>query len=168
MDFHPYAELVSYKQWADRSLYDTVRDTRERLDASDVGLLMRVLDHMLAVDLIFQHHLMGEPHAFHAAQSERVPPFDELAKLARDTNGWYVDHVGAMAQSDFAQPVEFTFTSGKPARMRRGEVLLHVCLHGQYHRGNVGALLQLRGITPPRDGFPEFLERESLSSRSRA
>ena len=47
---------------------------------------------------------------------------------------------------------------GKPARMRRGEIILHVCLHGTYHRGNAGAVLQLKGITPSRDSLTDFLE----------
>jgi uncharacterized damage-inducible protein DinB len=66
--------------------------------------------------------------------------------------------VRGASEDDFEQPVDFVFTSGKPARMRRGEVILHVCLHGTYHRGNVGALLQLKGLTPSRDSITDFLE----------
>ena len=62
------------------------------------------------------------------------------------------------AEADFEQAVDFVFTSGKPARMRRGEILLHVCLHGGYHRGNAGALLQLRGLKPAPDAITDFLE----------
>ncbi len=55
--------------------------------------------------------------------------------------------------------MDFVFTSGKPARMQRGQILLHVCLHGTYHRGNAGALLELRGIKPTgRDSVTDFLE----------
>jgi uncharacterized damage-inducible protein DinB len=40
-------------------------------------------------------------------------------------------------------------------------LLLHVCLHGTYHRGNAGALLELRGIKPTaRDSVTDFLEDE--------
>ena len=42
--------------------------------------------------------------------------------------------------------------------MRRGEIILHVCLHGTYHRGNAGAVLQLKGLTPSRDAITDFLE----------
>jgi hypothetical protein len=31
-------------------------------------------------------------------------------------------------------------------------------LHGTYHRGNAGAVLQLKGITPSRDSITDFLE----------
>jgi hypothetical protein len=63
-----------------------------------------------------------------------------------------------LSEVDFDEPIEFTFTSGKPARMRRGEIILHVCMHGTYHRGNAGAVLQLKGLTPSRDSVTDFLE----------
>jgi uncharacterized damage-inducible protein DinB len=44
------------------------------------------------------------------------------------------------------------------ARMRRGEIILHVCLHGTYHRGNAGAVLQLKGLAPSRDSLTDSLE----------
>jgi uncharacterized damage-inducible protein DinB len=54
--------------------------------------------------------------------------------------------------------VDFVFTSGAPARITRGEILLHVCLHGTYHRGNAGVLLQKSGAPPYPDGITAFLE----------
>jgi hypothetical protein len=32
--------------------------------------------------------------------------------------------------------------------MRRGEIILHVCLHGTYHRGNAGIVLHKNDIAP--------------------
>jgi uncharacterized damage-inducible protein DinB len=42
--------------------------------------------------------------------------------------------------------------------MTRGEILLHVCLHGAYHRGNAGAVLQLKGLKPSPDALTDYLE----------
>ena len=110
------------------------------------------------VDRIFQAHLQGRPHAFTSARSEEAPEFQALAVGAREVDDWYASDAGGLTTHDLAQPVDFTFTSGKPARMRRGEILLHVCLHGTCHRGNAGALLRLRGMTPSPDAIAEFLE----------
>lgn len=110
------------------------------------------------IDRIFQHHLQGVPHTYRAPRSESLPEFQALATSASEVDDWYASYVDAMSDSDFEQPIDFTFTSGKQARMRRGEIILHICLHGTYHRGNAGALLQLRGITPSRDSITDFLE----------
>ena len=42
--------------------------------------------------------------------------------------------------------------------MTRGEILLHVCLHGTYHRGNAGLILLKNGIQPNPDAVTDFLE----------
>jgi uncharacterized damage-inducible protein DinB len=42
--------------------------------------------------------------------------------------------------------------------MTRGEIILHVCSHGTYHRGNAGIILQKNRITPNDDRMTDFLE----------
>jgi uncharacterized damage-inducible protein DinB len=153
-----YAQLIDIKRWADQGLCDLVGRNLQRLSSEDASLLRLILDHIHAVDRIFQHHLQGRPHAYLAPRSEVTPDFQTLAAGMRAVDDWYGDYVLSLSAEDFAQPVNFVFTSGKPARMRRGEIILHVCLHGTYHRGNAGALLQLRGLTPSRDAITDFLE----------
>jgi uncharacterized damage-inducible protein DinB len=154
----PYSQLIAEKRWADRGLYDVVTRDFERLSKEDAFLMLRILDHIHVVDQIFQHHLQGLPHTFQAPRSQEMPDLRVLANSAKEVDDWYASYVNGLAEDDFEQPLEFAFTSGKPARMKRGEILLHVCLHGTYHRGNAGALLQLRGFTPSRDAITDFLE----------
>jgi uncharacterized damage-inducible protein DinB len=154
----PYGQLIDIKRWADRGLYDAVSRNLDQLLPEDAFIMLRILDHIHVVDRIFQHHLQGLPHTFRAARSEKVPDFEALASSTREVDDWYASYVGSLTEDEFEQPVNFVFTSGKPARMRRGEIILHVCLHGTYHRGNAGAVLQLRGLVPSRDSITDFLE----------
>ncbi len=154
----PYSQLIEIKRWADRGLYDVVSQNFGRLTTEDSSIMLRILDHIHVVDRIFQHHLRGLPHPFRAPRSEKTPEFQVLANSAKEVDEWYVSYVESLAESDFEHPVDFVFTSGKAARMRRSEIILHVCLHGTYHRGNAGALLQLKGMTPSRDSITDFLE----------
>jgi uncharacterized damage-inducible protein DinB len=158
MTCQPYAQLVDIKRWADRGLYEAAARNLDQLSEQDTHLLLRVLDHIHVVDRIFQHHLLGHPHTFQAPRSEALPDFQTLAAGVRAVDDWYAGYASALTKAEVDQPVDFVFTSGKPARMRRGEVLLHVCLHGTYHRGNAGALLQLRGLAPSRDSITDYLE----------
>jgi uncharacterized damage-inducible protein DinB len=153
-----YSQLVSYKQWADRGLYEVVGQTLERLNTQDAAVLLRVLHHIHVEDVIFQHHLRGLGRGALNVCGEQIPGFHALADSVREIDNWYVSYVESLAESDFEQPVDFVFTGGKPARMRRGEIILHVCLHGTYHRGNAGILLQKNGISPNDDRMADFLE----------
>jgi uncharacterized damage-inducible protein DinB len=154
----PYAQMIDIKRWADRGLYDAVSQNLSLLTSEENSIMLRILDHIHAVDRIFQHHLQGLPHDFLAARSQQMPTFPALANCARELDDWYASYVGSLTEDDFEEPVDFVFTSGKRARMRRGEIILHVCLHGTYHRGNAGAVLQLKGLTPSRDAITDFLE----------
>jgi uncharacterized damage-inducible protein DinB len=158
MACHPYSQLVGYKQWADRGLYDVVGRKLDRLDTQDAAILLRILDHVHVVDRVFQHHLQGLPHSFQAPRSETMPDLQLLASNTREIDEWYASYVGNLPETDFAQPVDFVFTNGTAARMRRGEIILHVCLHGTYHRGNAGIILQKNGIAPNDDRMTDFLE----------
>jgi uncharacterized damage-inducible protein DinB len=154
----PYSQLIETKRWADRGLYDVVSRNFERLSSEEGSIMLRILDHIHTVDRIFQHHLQGLPHTFQAPRSATMPPLEALAHSAREVDDWYSSYVRGLASSDFEQPIDFVFTSGKRARMQRGEIILHVCMHGTYHRGNAGAVLQLKGITPSRDSITDYLE----------
>ena len=158
MTHAPYSQLIEIKRWADRGLYDAVSRNSARLSDEDSSVMLRILDHIHTVDKIFQHHLQGVPHTFRAPRSQEMPQLQALADSAREVDDWYASYVGKLTQQDLEQPIDFVFTSGKPARMRRGEIILHVCLHGTYHRGNAGAVLQLQGLTPSRDAITDFLE----------
>lgn len=168
MSHSPYAQLIAVKRWADRGLCEAVSLNQDRFSEQDAAILLRIFDHIHAVDRIFQHHLLGRPHTYQAPSSETLPAFDVLAGAIREVDDWYAAYVDGLSPDDFDRHVDFTFTSGKPARMRRGEILLHVCLHGTYHRGNVGAVLQLRGLSPSRDSITDYLEDAAGSAASAA
>jgi uncharacterized damage-inducible protein DinB len=155
---HPYAHLMAVKQWADGALCAAIRHNADALGVQDMALLVQVLDHIHVVDSIFQHHLRGARHGFDAARSPVPPAFEPLARAMAELDRWYLDYAEGLSAAALHEPVDFVFTSGKPAQMSRGEILLHVGLHGTYHRGNAGALLQLRGLAPSRDSITDYLE----------
>ncbi len=159
MNAQPYSHLIRYKQWADRGLYEVVAQNIDRLNADDTTILQRVLDHIHVVDRVFQHHLQGLPHAFRAPRSGEMPDVRTLAEDSRGVDDWYVSYVGSLSAPEFEQPVDFVFTNGTPARMTRSEIILHVCLHGTYHRGNAGIVLQKNGISPNADRMTDYLEQ---------
>jgi uncharacterized damage-inducible protein DinB len=159
MSRQPYSKLIAIKGWADRALYDVVRYNFDRLGSADAAIMMHILDHMHVVDRIFQHHLRGVPHTYQAPRSEEMPELQALAISVNEVDDWYASYVDNLSESDFEQSVDFAFASGKPARMGRGEIILHVCLHGTYHRGNAGLVLQKNGIAPNSDRVTDFLEQ---------
>jgi uncharacterized damage-inducible protein DinB len=158
MDLQPDTQMVEVKRWADRGLYEVVGRHFHELNADEASIMLRILDHMHAVDRIFQHHLRGVPHDFKAARSQIIPDLAPLSNSALATDDWFASYTNSLTVTELEEPIDFTFTSGRQGRMQRGEILLHVCLHGTYHRGNAGAVLQLKGLRPARDSITDYLE----------
>jgi len=153
-----HLNLVRFKQWADQGLHEVVALTIDELGKEDQTNLLRLLDHILVVDLIFRNHLKGVSGDFAGPRSERLPDIRWLAETSREVDEWYVAYVEDLAPSDFDRELKFNFTSGKPASMTRGEIIQHVVLHGTYHRGMAGVILQKNAIQPNDDRVTDFLE----------
>src|SRR5689334_12616928 len=117
----PYSQLVAIKRWADRGLYAAVTRNFNQLNSADAALMLRILDHIHVVDRIFQHHLRGLPHPFQAPRSADIPELEALAASAAEVDAWYASYVDSLSATDLQQPLDLVFTSGKRARMRRGE-----------------------------------------------
>lgn len=71
-----------------------------------------------------------------------------VAELARDTRDGYRRYMTSINEKELAGDVEYTNSAGKTFRTRIDDVLLHVVLHGQYHRGKVNLLLRQDGMSP--------------------
>jgi uncharacterized damage-inducible protein DinB len=46
-------------------------------------------------------------------------------------------------------------------------MLMHVTLHGEYHRGQISLIMMQNSIAPPADGFTTYLHKTEPSTRRR-
>jgi uncharacterized damage-inducible protein DinB len=160
----PYRTLMHYKRWATNGLNAVIAENLDRLPADERILVRRLLDHIQAVDEIFSHNLDARPHGHLAPRSVELPSFDALASRARSTADWYADYADALLPDEVDEAIAFSFSNGEPARMTRGEMLLHVAMHAAGHRGQAALLLQKNGIQPWPDRMTDFLKAEDASS----
>ena len=156
----PYRTLIHQKRWATNGLNAVIAENFERVPADERILLLRLLDHIQVVDEIFRHNLEARPHGYGAPRSTELPSLDVLASKARATADWYADYADALLPEEVDEAVAFSFANGKPARMTRGEMLLHVATHAAGHRGQAALLLQKNGIQPWPDRITDFLRAE--------
>jgi uncharacterized damage-inducible protein DinB len=156
----PYRTLMHYKRWATNGLNSALAENLDRLPADEQILVRRLLDHIQTVDEIFSHNLEVRPHGRIAPRSADLPSFDALARKARATADWYVDYADGLLPEQVDEVIAFSFSNGEPARMTRGEMLLHVAMHAAGHRGQAALLLQKNGIQPWPDRMTDFLAAE--------
>lgn len=158
-------ELFTYKSWADAELCAALGRADAVAHPAETHQALRILNHIHTVDRIFQAHLRGVPHGLAASNTPETPTVDQLAARMLELDAWYVDHAAQVTPAALSDAVAFTFTDGDAGRMTRQEILLHVSLHGGYHRGAAGQVLRSIGIAPPRDLFTRHLHLEQPARR---
>ncbi|SCK05487.1 DinB family protein [Vogesella sp. LIG4] len=156
--------LTRYKAWADElflSVVSTVPDAELVAPRPIVfGSLIRTLNHSLAMDYVWQCHLLGKPHGLTSRNPEHCPGIHELVASQLELDQWYVDYAAALDESALDQVVEFEFIGGGVGRMSRRDILLHVVNHTTYHRGHAAGILYYLNVFPPTTDLPVYLQQQ--------
>ena len=153
--------LAHYKAWANRRLYQSLSELPgEELVARRqivFGSILRTLNHVYAMDLVWQAHLEGKPHNFTTRNPEPCPEFPELRDTQKQIDDWYISYVDDLRPEAGDVPVDFTFIGGGPGSMTRCDIVLHVVNHTTYHRGHIADMIYQIPAEPPTTDLPVFL-----------
>jgi uncharacterized damage-inducible protein DinB/putative sterol carrier protein len=158
--------LFGYKAWANGALLTRMEQLDGALPSTEIAL--RALGHSYVVDRIFAAHMTQEKHGHSSANMTGAASLKELSEGMRASDQWYIDYVAGLDESQLAERIDFTFTDGAPGRMSREEMLMHVIVHGGYHRGQVGWIMTLESVAPPPDGLTSYLHLAEAAGRRRS
>jgi uncharacterized damage-inducible protein DinB len=157
--------VFSYKAKANTEILAAMRQFDDASPAKEIAI--RVLSHTYSVDRIFAANMTGAEHGYTSPNPGNAASLEELSEAIRKSDRWYLDYVSRLDQTQLAERIDFTFTDGLPGRMSREEMLMHLTVHGEYHRGQISLIMMQNSITPPGDGFTSFLHKTEASTRRR-
>jgi uncharacterized damage-inducible protein DinB/putative sterol carrier protein len=157
--------LFRYKARANEEIIAAMRQFDDPSPAKEMAV--RAICHTYVVDRIFAGHLTGTEHGYASANTDDVPTLEELSEAITRSDRWYIDYVSRLETAQLVEMIDFRFTDGAPGRMSREEMLLHVTIHGEYHRGQVGWILTESAVTPPADAFTGWLHKAEAAARRR-
>ena len=149
--------LFDHKAWADDELLAQLQALDPAAHEKDRHTCIRILNHVHVVDRLFQAQLQRAPLPFAGTNTPDTPALAALHEAVRETDGWYRQQLHRLADDELDERIAFHFVDGDAGCMTRAEMLLHVAMHGSYHRGAVGRILVQCGLTPPRDLLTGFL-----------
>ena len=159
------ARVFNYKAKANHEILAAMRLFDDASPAREIAI--RVLNHTYAVDQIFAANMRRAEHAYTSPNPGHAPSLEELSEAIKISDQWYLDYVSRLDEARLAEYLDFTFTDGAPGRMSREEMLMHVTVHGEYHRGQISLLMMQNSIAPPGDGFTSYLHKAEASTRRR-
>ncbi len=110
-------------------------------------------------------HVIGTEETWLARLEQRTPraavwpdvSAREAETLAARTHQAYGTYLAGLREEDLPGSVPYTNSAGRQFTSSVGDILLHVALHGQYHRGKVNLLLRQAGCEPAPVDYIAFV-----------
>lgn len=157
MDTGMIVTLFKFKRWADSETLQAIQRVDTSANAEKHHLMLRLMNHVYVVDMIFRANITGQRHQYTALNTPETPSADELLKKMTECTDWYIAHAGSVDVPGLSELIKFRFVDGGYGEMKAADMLNHVLFHGTYHRGAVGWMLSETGVTPPKDVLTVFL-----------
>lgn len=153
--------LTRYTAWADKLMFDAVAKLPEgeavKPRQSLFKNIVHTLNHNYVIDRIWQGHLEGRDHGYTARNTPDFPPLADLWRAQSTVHEWYIAWSDALTDAQLDETVSFTLIGGNRGAMTRGEILLHVVTHHNYHRGFAADLFFQIPVRPPVMDLTVFL-----------
>ncbi|MGB7183982.1 MAG: DinB family protein [Burkholderiaceae bacterium] len=154
------SRYARYKAWANQRTFADVMQLPEREVVCNrdglFGSIVHTLNHNYVIDAIFKSHLIGQAHGYVARNTKEPPALATLARLQTDIDAWWQQWAEELTEQTANQDVNFEFVDGGNGRMTRGEILMHVVNHNNYHRGFVAEMMYQIPATPSATDLPVF------------
>ncbi|PBB19767.1 DinB family protein [Mesorhizobium sp. WSM4313] len=159
--------MLAYQARANDELVEKLAGMDPSRDAGERHAAIRLMNHIHVVARIFAAHLKGVAHGYASDNTPDTPEPRALRAALAEIDGWYLDYLEAVSEQRLADPVAFTFTDGDRGCMTRQEMLIHIVLHGSYHRGEIGRMLAAIALSPPWDTYAVHLHQAEPARRLR-
>ena len=155
--------LTRYNAWANEMIFAAVAKlppgAAEKPRPGLFKNMQHMLNHNYVIDDIFKHHLEGHAHPYTARNTVDYPPLDDLWRMQRAIDAWYITWSDCITPAQLEEVVQFTFVGGGDGALSRGDILLHIVNHTSYHRGFVAEMMSAvpGGDKPPTTDLPVYL-----------
>lgn len=142
-------QLFDHLAWADGVLLAELARAKDLPDE-----VLREYGHILGADEIWLARL--------ERRTPRTPVWPvlgiaELRSLADELHAGFRRFLGATDDTALAARAAYVNSAGQSFETPIDEILLHVALHAQYHRGKVNLLLRQAGLAPAPADFIAFV-----------
>jgi len=150
--------LFAYDAWGNRAVLDSLR----LATLSPSSRACAILAHLVGAGRLWLDRIHGR-----AAAGEIWPTlsFDECDAGFRELESAWAKSLDAMKPEELERKITYFNSRGERWESTRGDVLMHVILHGTYHRGQIAVLVREAGHAPAYTDFIEATRRGFLEQR---
>lgn len=152
--------LYGHLAWADARAIEALRGA----PVPDPSAL-EILAHVLGAEHVWLTRIQQRPAAVAV-----WPAFDldACARLADANRRGFEELITNADPDDLAREIAYVNSAGDTFRSTMEDILLHVALHGAYHRGQVALLVRRSGAEPRPTDYIAYIRGAPAASRTAA
>ena len=139
LDYH--RRLLVFDHWANVQTWTAVSPVADRALKA-----VALVAHVVAAKLLWFARVVGRPQPLPVWPTLTLDQCRTELLLADDE---WSQHLGSLADAALSMPVTYTNTRGERFTSGLVDILLHLPLHGQHHRGQIAAVVREAGGAPP-------------------
>lgn len=142
--------MYDHLKWANERILETLQNTEgENQEA------IRLFSHILFAEKVWFTRLQG-------LDSSQLPLWSDVdievcAELIKQNEESITTFLTNLTETDLDKIISYKNQSGKEFQNSLRDLLTHVALHGQYHRGQINARLRANGTEPINVDFITFV-----------
>ena len=149
--------LIEHLAWADERVLASLRGSRVPLPAA-----LSLYSHVLGAEHVWLKRISGD------AANVAVWPdlsLDECARLARENADSLRNLAASTSTEGLKRQVTYRNSAGAEFTTELEDILMHVSIHGAYHRGQVAALLRSAGDEPSPTDYIQWVRGAAAATR---
>lgn len=135
--------LFAHMDWANRRLLEAL----QAAPADEAGNATTLFLHVLQAERIWLTRLRGESSEGLALWADDADLVACVALIEENGSGFRA-WLDALPEDRLEKPIAYRSQVGAPFETSARDILTHVALHGQYHRGQINAALRAGGFKP--------------------
>ncbi|MFJ9464020.1 DinB family protein [Viridibacillus arvi] len=147
-------KMYEHLNWANQRILETLQSIGD--ENQDV---FRLFSHILLAEKVWITRLQGLDSSM---DSSRLPIWSDVdievcTELVIQNEESLTTFLTNLANTDLDKLISYTNSKGKEFKNSVRDVLTHIALHGQYHRGQINSRLRAEGIEPVNIDFITFV-----------
>lgn len=142
-------KMFEHLNWANQRILEALQNGEIN------GEQLRLFTHILNAEQVWITRLKE-------MDSSQMPIWSDgdieiCEKLSKQNEGNYKAFLTRLAETDLDNLITYTNSKGEEFKTSIRDILIHVALHGQYHRGQINSRLRADGIEPVSTDYIIFV-----------
>lgn len=142
-------KMYEHLNWANQRILETLQNVE--IEDQQVSLF----SHILYSEQVWITRIKGK-------DSSQMPiwldgDLEVCAKLMKQNEENFKTLLTEIAKTDLDNLISYTNSKGKEFKTSTRDILTHVALHGQYHRGQINSRIRADGFEPVNTDYITFV-----------